>query len=43
MKKRQLIIGGLLASFATGFYLNAVFAKNPINNSPEITKTVKQN
>ena len=43
MKKRYLIIAGLLVSFATGYYLNTVFAQKPVNDNTEITKTEKQN
>ena len=43
MKKRYLIIAGLVALFATGYFLNIVFAHKPINYNTEITKTEKQN
>lgn len=42
MKKRYLVIAGLVASFATGYFLNTVFAQKP-NNNTETTKTEKQN
>ncbi len=38
MKKRYLIISGLLASFAIGFYLNAIFAQKPVNDNTEKTE-----
>lgn len=43
MKKRYLIISGLLASLAAGYYLNTVFAQKPINDYTEKAITVKQN
>lgn len=43
MKRRYLIIVGLVASLATGYFLNTIFAQKPINDKSEITKTVKQN
>ncbi len=43
MKKRYLIITGLIASFAIGFYLNTVLAKESTNDNTVITKTEKQN
>ncbi len=42
MKKRYLIIAGLVASFAAGYFLNTVFAQKPDNNT-ETTNTEKQN
>ena len=42
MKKRYLIIAGLVASFAIGYFLNTVFAQNP-NNNTETIKIEKQN
>jgi predicted enzyme related to lactoylglutathione lyase len=43
MKKGFLIIGGFIASFAIGFYVNAIFAKKSTNEKIVIAKTEKQN
>lgn len=43
MKKGYLIIAGLIASFAIGFYLNTVLTKKSTVDNIEITKTEKQN
>lgn len=42
MKKRSLLITGLLASFAIGFNLNSVFAQKQLNVNTEKTNTEKQ-
>lgn len=42
MKKRFLIIAGIVASFVTGYFLNTVVAQKP-NNTTETTKTERQN
>ncbi len=42
MKKRYLTIIGVVASFAIGFYLNTVFAKESTNDNKVITKTEKE-
>lgn len=42
MKKRYLIIAGLVVSFVSGYSLNTVFAQKT-NNNTETTKTEKQN
>ncbi len=43
MKKRYLIISGLLVAFAIGFYINTVFAQKPINEktNPEKHNNMK--
>lgn len=43
MKNKYIIIAGLLASFATGYYLNTIFEQKPASENKEKTKTVKQN
>jgi predicted lactoylglutathione lyase len=43
MKKKYLIIAGLLASFAAGYFLNTVFSQKQINDNTEKTKSEKQN
>jgi catechol 2,3-dioxygenase-like lactoylglutathione lyase family enzyme len=43
MNNKYIIIAGLLSSFATGYYLNTIFAQKPANASIEKTKTEKQN
>lgn len=42
MKNKYIIIAGILASFAMGYYLNTIFAHMP-ENDKEKTKTEKQN
>ncbi len=41
MKKKYLIITGLIASFAIGFYINTVIAQQPKND--HLTETIKLN
>ena len=43
MKNKYIIIAGLFASFATGYYLNTIFAQKPANANIEKTKIEKQN
>lgn len=43
MKRRYLIIAGLVTSLATGNFVNTIFAQKPINDKSEIAKTEKQN
>lgn len=42
MKNKYIIIAGILASFAMGYYLNTIFTHTP-ENDKEKTKTEKQN
>ncbi len=43
MKNKYIIIAGLLVSFATGYYLNTIFAQKPLNDNEVKTKTEKPN
>lgn len=43
LPKWILIVSGLFASLAIGFYLNTVFAQKPVNDNTEKAKTEKQN
>jgi len=43
MKRTLLIITGLIASFAFGFYINTIFAQQQKNNNSTNTKTEKHN
>ncbi len=43
MKKKYFIITGLVASFAIGFYLNTVFAEEPLSINPKVIAQEKQN